>query len=101
MRLEPVLALVPVLVLEPELELALEPALEPVLALVLVLELVLVPGLHKPPPNHLPIPLPSPKKITIFYSISPPSKILTSSWVTIFSIERYHLLHWLFCDIQP
>jgi hypothetical protein len=72
--------LVPVMVLE--LVLALE--LELVQGLVPVPELVLAPepepvqGLvpHKQPPNHPSGPLPSPKLKSIFYSLSPPSKII-------------------------
>ena len=71
--LELELALVPVLALELEPEPVLE--LEPVPVLVRELELeralvpALVPALHKPQTNHPPMPLPSPKLISVFYSL--------------------------------
>jgi hypothetical protein len=65
----------------PELEPALEPELEPVpelvpelvrvleLVLELALELARVLGLRKPQTNHPPMPLPSPKLISVSYSL--------------------------------
>jgi hypothetical protein len=63
--LVPELELVPVLVPGPEL--GLERVLEPARELELVPALGLVP--HKPQTNHPPMPLPSPKLISVFYSL--------------------------------
>jgi len=63
--LVPELELVPVLVSGPEL--GLERVLEPARELELVPALGLV--LHKPQTNHPPMPLPSPKLISVFYSL--------------------------------
>lgn len=58
---EQVRALVPERVLELEQELVRGPELEPGPAP--------EPEQHKPPPNHPSKPLPSPKKVSVFYSI--------------------------------